>query len=227
MAVDDNYTVCLLHMDGADASTDFADESGKAWTAAGDAQIDTAQYKFGGASGLFDGVGDRISTPNSTDLDFGTGDFTFDFWIRRNGASAYPYIYSSSQHAGGNGFIITLGNSDNKVRVVYNNTEKILTATTIADLTWTHVAVVRYGNTVKVYINGTADANTDDCTGDTIGSEGTGAVIGRPGPLDSNYWIGWIDEFRISSGIARWTADFTPRNIPYGQGGQVFMWTNE
>ena len=65
MAVDDSYTKALLHMDGADGSTTFIDESGKTWTRAGNAQIDTSQYKFGGASGLFDGSGDWVDTPGS------------------------------------------------------------------------------------------------------------------------------------------------------------------
>jgi hypothetical protein len=53
MAVDDAYTVALLHMNGADTSTTFTDEAGTAWTAAGNAQIDTAQKVFGTASGLY------------------------------------------------------------------------------------------------------------------------------------------------------------------------------
>ena len=81
MAVDDAYTKSLLHMDGTDASTTFTDESGKTWTRGGDAQIDTASYKFGGASGLFDGTTDRLSVPDSSDFNL-AGGFTCDCWIR-------------------------------------------------------------------------------------------------------------------------------------------------
>lgn len=214
--VDDTYTKVLLHMNGADASTTFTDESGKAWTAAGGAQIDTAQFKFGEASGLFDGAGDYISTPNSADLDFGTGDWTIDCWVRRDGTKAYPQIYGAHNTVGAIGLYFGLGNSDNKVRVVWFNTEKVLTAGTIADLTWTHVAVVRYGNTVKVYINGTADANTDNCTGDSINSDGAGAVVGRLSTnVDDYYWKGWIDELRVTKGLARWTSNFIPQPMQY------------
>ena len=86
MSLDDSYTVALLHFNGADASTTFIDESGKTWTASGNAQIDTAQSKFGGASGLFDGTGDSITTPDHADFDVGSGDFTVDFWMRQNTA---------------------------------------------------------------------------------------------------------------------------------------------
>jgi hypothetical protein len=224
MAVDDAYTKVLLHMDGADASTTFTDESGKAWTRQGDAQIDTAQSKFGGASGLFDGAGDYVTTPNSADFDFGTGDWTVDFWIRRDGTKAYPGVITTATGVG-TGWGIGLGNSDNKVRYRWNGTVKILTAGTIADLTWTHVAVVRNGNTIKVYINGTADANTDDCTGDSINDDNSGAGVGL-WSLDEAlyYWKGWIDELRVSKGIARWTANFTPPTSDYRVRGGSPMW---
>src|SRR3990167_5305793 len=80
----DTDCVLMLHMDGTDGATTFTDSSdnAKTMTAVGNAQIDTAQSKFGGASGLFDGTGDWLTTPDSTDWDLGTGDFTIDFWIR-------------------------------------------------------------------------------------------------------------------------------------------------
>ena len=84
MAVDDSYTKVLLHMNGTDASTTFTDESGKTWTANGNAQIDTASYKFATGSGLFDGGGDYIDTPDNADFNFGSGDFTIDLQMRRN-----------------------------------------------------------------------------------------------------------------------------------------------
>ena len=79
MPVEDIYTKSLLHFNGADASTTFTDESGKAWTASGHAQIDTAQSVFGGASGLFDGTDDYIYAADSDDWNLGTLDFTVDF----------------------------------------------------------------------------------------------------------------------------------------------------
>ncbi|MDI6787615.1 MAG: hypothetical protein QME51_04520, partial [Planctomycetota bacterium] len=82
--IDDAYTKALLHFDGTDASTTFIDESGKIWTRYGNAQIDTAQSKFGGASGLFDGAGDYITTPDHNDFNLGSGNFTVDLRVRFN-----------------------------------------------------------------------------------------------------------------------------------------------
>src|SRR3990167_1626483 len=83
MAVD-TYTKLLIHGDGADAATAVYDHSiyTQQITCNGNAQIDTAQSKFGGASILFDGTGDYLSIPDSDDFHFGTGDFTIEFWIR-------------------------------------------------------------------------------------------------------------------------------------------------
>jgi hypothetical protein len=81
----DAFTKILLHMDGTNGSTTFTDTnaggSAHTWTANGNAQISTAQSKFGGASGLFDGTGDYITTPDHADYTLGSGDFTIDLWF--------------------------------------------------------------------------------------------------------------------------------------------------
>src|SRR5690606_29617491 len=78
----------LLHFEGSDGSATFTDSNiggaAKTWTANGNAQIDTAQSKFGAASGLFDGTGDYITTPDHNDFTLGSSDFTIDFWAKRN-----------------------------------------------------------------------------------------------------------------------------------------------
>jgi hypothetical protein len=82
----DSFTKVLLHFDGLDASTTFTDNnaggSAHAWRAAGNAQIDTAQFKFGGSSGLFDGSADYVSTPDSSDFTLSSKVFTIECWIR-------------------------------------------------------------------------------------------------------------------------------------------------
>ncbi|HPC33867.1 MAG TPA: hypothetical protein PL061_13005, partial [Syntrophales bacterium] len=69
----DSYTKSCLHFQN------------RVWTFYGNAQIDTAQKPFGTGSLLLDGSGDYIGTVDSPDFDFGTGDFTIDFWVRRDG----------------------------------------------------------------------------------------------------------------------------------------------
>jgi hypothetical protein len=204
-------------MDGVDTSTTFTDNSyagansPHTVTAYGNAQIDTAQSKFGGASGLFDGTGDYLSTPDSADWNFGSGNFTIDFHIRRNGVQA-----------NNNGIIGATSTPSQAGWTIYwpSNTNKVsgfsLTSTgTIAGLTWTHVAFVRSGNILTVYLNGTA-SGTLDVTSQTFNSGGSGLAVGRYyANYEDYYFKGWSDECRISKGVARWTSNFTPPTRAY------------
>jgi len=93
------YAKSLLHMNGVDGSQSFVDDAvggSHTWTAYGNAQIDTAQSKFGGASGLFDGTGDWIDTPDSDDFDVLSGDFTVDLWIKRGAFGTVQYVAGQS-----------------------------------------------------------------------------------------------------------------------------------
>ena len=85
----------ILHYDGIDGSTTFTDSTTRhTITAYQQAQIDTAQSKFGGASGLFDGTGDYVAaTDNLADFNFGTDPFTVDFWVRFNTTAAGGTLY--------------------------------------------------------------------------------------------------------------------------------------
>ena len=129
MAVDE-YTKLLLHCDGADGSTTFIDSAtGKTITASGNAQIDTAQYKFGGASGLFDGTNDFLYTPNHADFTFGTGDFTIDFWVRL-AAINVQYVFYDNRPSSTNGLYISIAILNTNVLFFYTNSAVRITGTT-------------------------------------------------------------------------------------------------
>lgn len=211
MAVDDNYTVALLHGDGTDASTTITDESGKTWTAGGNAQIDTAQSKFGGASILFDGTGDTISTADSDDFYF-SGDFTVDFWLRLN------------NNVGNFSFFEQFVDTNNNLEVAWNsglvyNIESggstLLNYTeswTPSLNTWYHIAWVRSGNSWYSFVDGTQVGTTRSITF-SYPNLAASFSFGDT----SNYFglNGWLEEIRISKGIARWTSNFTPPIVAY------------
>jgi hypothetical protein len=77
-----------------------------------------------------------------------------------------------------------------------------------------HVAVVRNGATCKIFIDGVSQTITE-IVAFTDGSVDIGSTLRVGGGISSGYWNGWIDELRISKGIARWTEDFTPPTEPY------------
>lgn len=82
----DDYTKLLLHGNGTDGSTTITDSAsgGKTVTAVGNAQIDTAQYKFSTGAILFDGTGDYVTTADHADWNFADGNFCVEFWARFN-----------------------------------------------------------------------------------------------------------------------------------------------
>ena len=206
---DDNLT-SWLHMNGTNASTTFSDEKGLAWATSGNAQISTLSYKYGGASGRFDGTGDYISTPNSSAISFGTGNFTIEFWMNvTTVAGANEHVFSKTTNtrsrgwgmdrtdsvAGDSGWDFWMGN-DSAGQVFFN--------APIENKTWVHIAIERRAGTIYLYVNGnltnsSAGFNANYDTVDPL-------WIGRQG---TNYYDGYVDEFRISK-VARWTSNFTP-----------------
>ena len=210
-------TKLLLHCNGTDASTTFTDSSDSAHTvtANGNAQIDTAQSVFGGASGLFDGTGDYLSIPDSADWDFGTGDFTIDLRVRFNSTTGRQDIFSRSdiniiKGATGNLQLLFEG------ALVYNETWGPSTNT------WYHIAITRSGTNLRAFVNGTQLGATVTDSTDITGT--TGIFIGINEDAASNAFNGWIDELRVIKGSAAWTIDFTIPSSEYA-GSASNSWT--
>lgn len=214
-AVDDDYTKLLLHFDGDDASTAILDESGKTTTVYGNAQLDTAQYKFGNASMLLDGTGDYITYGDSDDFILGSNDFTIDLWVRFN-ALPLNDVYQAffGQHTDSNNYIyFVIGNSSGTYyyslicRDAGTFTHNINIVTTISTQTWYHVALVKASNVISVYQDGVL---VNSVNNSYAIPDKTGAFMIGNRPTSTYYLNGWIDEFRFSNGIARWTSNFTP-----------------
>lgn len=216
----DFYTKSILHFDGADASTTMTDGTGRSWTAGGNAQLDTAQYKFGTSSLLLDGTGDYITTADSDDFNIGSNDFTVDMWVKRNTTTAGMYIAGQSDNLGNSRSISILFHPSTNAAHVYFYYDLLLaqagSASALTDTTtWHHIAVVRYGGSLKVYLDGVGGTSTDISGLTAVDSTGSFS-IGRLGDLATGtLYNGWIDEFRFSKGVARWTSDFTPPTSQY------------
>lgn len=213
----------LMKADGANGSTSFVDSSANAFAVSrvGNAFISTAQSRYGGSSLYFDGVGDYLSVPSSQSLEFGSGNYTIEMWINpinglANGTQKYLFgkRQSLSIYGGVIGFL-QFNSSLNAYRAYYyattNGTSWAVSAATgdiIPANTWTHLAFVRSGGTFTLYVNGTSAA-IGTASG-TIPSNGEPLVIGSvstTNPGTSGYF-GHIDDFRITKGVARYTANF-------------------
>jgi hypothetical protein len=218
----------LLHGNGTNGSTTITDSSPtpKTVTAVGNAQISTAQSKFGGASLLFDGNGDYLTIPDSTNWNL-PNDFTIEAWV-------YLTAYSAS-YAGSFGaavisqyfFPATGPDAGWQLRIngtassyttinVYTGRTDLNFATTVSLNAWTHVAVTRSGSSIRAFVNGT-QAGSTITNSDAFTESGTRSLwIGGINDATYKFWLpGYIDDLRITKGVARYTANFTPPTAPF------------
>ena len=198
----------LMHGDGTNGSTTFEDDSinNHSITAYGNAQISTTQSKFGGASMYFDGSGDYLQIAQDTSTDLSDNDFTIEAWIRPKSVTGTNTIFSQ-WNSGASGPIFYL-NGANLVFAVYRNGGGawIIGSTTLSVNTWYHVAVVRSGSTIKTYINGQLEGSMNY----TLAIYTHYTNVGRWRGYADRDFEGYIDDFRLTKGVARYTANFTP-----------------
>lgn len=196
----------LLHMDGANNSTNFIDSSSNSHTvtAFGDAKITTAQSKFGGASGAFDNSGDYLEVDAA--IGFGSSqDFTVECWARFGSIDDYQPL---AMQAGG-WIFYTSGNTlywgkptvSNDLFYEWNQSVGV----------WYHLAACRAGETLRLFIDGQEVASAENTDSYAGGSSivTVGKYIGVNEYYDEN-----IDDLRITL-AARYTANFTPPSAPF------------
>ena len=210
----DEYTKLMLHMDGADDGTSFIDSSLSPYTVTRvNALTKTGIKKFGTASGYFDGSGDYLSIPDSDDWNFGASDMTIDFWVNFSDITGQKFLFN--QRADGTHAHELSLNSGSLKWAAYNGGTvfDFSRSVTLSTGTWYHIAAVRNGNVLRLYLDGQQQGADQAFTG-TMPDLGAAFDIGRWSG-DGIYLNGYIDELRISKGIARWTSNFTPENGPY------------
>jgi hypothetical protein len=218
---DDSFVTLLLHVDDVDAGTVFTDdgETGHTRTLGGDVQADIDQTQFGQAAALFDGNGDYLAFPDHASWAFGSGEFTIDFWVRFNTIPSHASFFN--QWIDGSNFLAVNGYEDGNEIIQFQfrsysggvadiNWLPSLSTNLVASQ-WYHIAIIRgWGGAADDYaitVDGSSVATTTDASvlTDQATTLEIGAYNGGSNPVD-----GWIDEFRVSKGKARWTSNFTP-----------------
>lgn len=188
----------------------------KTVTAYGNAQIDTAQYKVGSASGLFDGNGDYLTVPDSDDWYF-TGDFTIRFKYRFNvlpSSGSYVRVVCQTQSTN-ELWNLYFGNSSGTYYMAYlvatggdypiyvlRNTGSLSTNT------WYDIQFNRSGNDFRIFLEGN-QLGAVETNSSPIGNKSSVLYIGKDN-IYNGYINGWVDELEIVKGIARNTTNFTP-----------------
>jgi len=177
----------------------------------GDAHVENSVKKYGTGSIQFDGTGDYLTIPASEQLAFGTGDFTIEGWINVPSIDAtFRAIFLTGApiqiYAKSGTVEIYVNDSDDTSTYIVNGTTG--PASSITTNTWHHFAVVRNGTTFTVYVDGIAGTPATGVTA-AVATSATapsiGATISGTVPF-----TGYIDDFRITKGVARYTANFTP-----------------
>jgi hypothetical protein len=202
----------LLHGDGTNGSTTITDSSltPKTVTAVGNAQISTAQSKFGGASIAFDGSGDYLTVLNSSQFNFGVDDFTIEAWCYRT-STATSFEIVSYGNPGADGLFFGSTTS----AISFGTGPAVVLAsssTSLALNVWTHIAVTRSSNVTRVFANGIAGATTTNALNNLNSTTVFRVGINRAVNV---FATGYIDDLRITKGVARYTANFTPPTAPF------------
>ena len=195
----------LLSMDGTNGSTTFVDTSSNAFTvtAFDIAQISTADPKFGTGELTLSGNGDYLQTPANPAFAFGTGDFTVEGWAKPDnvGGNFGLFTFDGQLFLSifvGSWFLGTAGSGGLAMGSVTSGVK-------------VHFAVTRSGTSLRLFVEGTQLGSTLTNTADLTSNQ---LFIGYYFAPRFGF-IGTVDEFRVTKGIARYTANFTPPTAPF------------
>ncbi len=196
--------------DGANSGAVITDESGSAHGAAtihGDIQADTAQSVFGGSSLLMDGTADWMTWPDSADFNLSNSSFTLECRIRTTTVATGPFFIISQWQATPNlGWAFNLSGSTLRLSISTTGTDNLvdLSGGTLSTNTWYAVCIDFDGTKYRLYVDGTMVGSSTTLR--TIHDSSLVLSIGA-NSLGSFAWNGWIDELRLTLGVARYASD--------------------
>jgi hypothetical protein len=205
--------VLFLKGNGENNSTNIIDSSPnpKIINRFGDTLISTAQSKYGGSSIYFDGNEDYLTTATGSDFNFSNLSFTIEFWLYRISVNGTNNRLFSTGEGGSEKIILEFGNSTLTCSLGFSGSFIAPVSTTISLSVWTHIAYVRDGNNFRLFKDGSlVSSNTSTYSIPNA----TSVVIGAwlfSGSY-SRFILGYIDSFRITKGVARYTANFNPED---------------
>jgi len=174
-------------------------------TTFGGATINTTISKFGSASMTFNGTTDYLTYPYTAQLSLLEADFTIEAWVYITSASTQSTLITFGSETT-NRFVVAVNTARQLIADIFGTATNTFTGATVTLNSWTHVAVVRSGSTITGYLNGSSVGSATSSA--TLGNSTGGVTVGRGN--SSEYFIGYIDDMRVTKGYARYTANFTP-----------------
>jgi len=181
----------------------------------GDARVNTAIKKYGTGSMYFDGTGDGLRQPTVQNLNwsFGSGDMTIECWAYFNSVSGYQTLVdfrASGGTFGASSFVLWVDAGTLSFYAgAYSSGSPVLSGGSISTGQWYHIVISRYGGTTKLFLNGNQTATTTNVWTQTFSATDI-LSIGATTNITGNYLNGYIDDLRITKGIARYVQNFTP-----------------
>jgi hypothetical protein len=183
----------------------------------GNAQISTSVKKYGTGSIAFDGTGDALYATSQATT-FGTGDFTLEFWIYFNAVNNGVVKYVYDMRNSGSTTASFLAQESSNAWTFWNGAGSVLstgfTGSTFSATTWTHVAICRSSGTTKFFVNGTQTGSVADTSSYANSTLTVGTRYSYSDGLN-----GYIDDLRITKGVARYTANFTAPTTAFADKG--------
>ena len=222
-----NNVSLLLHMNNLSGSQTFIDSSSNNFTlsAFGNTTISSTTKKFGNGAAYFDGAGDYLKTNWNTAFTFLTGDFTVEFWAYPTGApngigfitaeynpgsiNNVAWAFGAASGLGAaSGSQLFFGSYDN------NGWTGVQSVSSLTLSAWSHVAASRSSGTLRLFLSG---VNVAQDTFTRNISTGDPLIIGRRWDYNeaSKFFNGYIDELRVTKGVARYTSNFVPQTAPF------------
>ena len=208
----DSNTLLLVQSETTNGSTTFTDASSSAKTVNSTGTVDhsTDQAKFGSSAMHFQS---GALTVSSADFTVGTGDFTYDWWIYSTGVGTTGMMAATTSSGTVGPLVYSAGAYTYGFKMGNGGSGSVVDTFTIPSATWTHIALVRSSGLCGVAVNGVF---TQALVSNTLNVTGNACAIGArysdgSFPMTNSF----IEEFRFSN-VARWTADFTPPDTPYG-----------
>jgi len=173
------------------------------------ASLSTAQVKYGTTSMAFNGSSDYVVTPSSKLISAWSGDCTIEGWYYTTSIASTPPLWmnSTSNSDGMSGGYVY---SDGRVGMGKIGVSDLYSAVGLwSNNRWNHVAYVKAGATAYIFLNGVLVASG---TATTYFETSTvkPITLGRNYQNSPSYYTGYINDFRITQGVARYVANFTP-----------------
>ncbi len=217
--------VLLLDMEtGVDASAAFIDRSlsARTVTANGDAQVDTAVVKYGTRAALFDGTGDYLQCADTPDFNIGTGDFTVELWVNIAAIAVDQAIIALRLTADADTqYLYRRASTDptnpNKLGLSDSTLTRAFSDSALPSTTWVHIAWVRASGVHTLFVAGVLQSATWSSGGAPAGAYDPTAIRIGLHPLGVQPLTGSVDEVRITNGVARYSATFTPPGSGFPQ----------